>query len=179
MLKAWRTVSSHPDLLQFRLVMVGDGSQYDLVKQGIAAMGQEARVELRSGLPRSELKELYRRALFSVHLASHEPFGLAPLESIWEGTPVLAVCEGGVRDTVIPRETGFCLESADPSALGREIVTLAARRPELERFGKKAASFVRARFSFSETVEALAAELVLVHRDLSVTGKRPRGWNLQ
>ncbi|HLA69401.1 MAG TPA: glycosyltransferase family 4 protein [Bacteroidota bacterium] len=58
----------------------------------------------------SELVELYNRARLFLYAPYLEPFGLAPLEAMACGTPVVAVREGGVRETVIHGETGLLTE---------------------------------------------------------------------
>jgi len=54
--------------------------------------------------------ELYNRARLFLYAPYLEPFGLAPLEAMACGTPVVAVREGGVRETVIHGETGLLTE---------------------------------------------------------------------
>lgn len=161
MLEAWLGAADSPELSAFRLVMVGDGPLRVEAQERIDAAGRMGRVELRSGLSRGELKDLYGRALLTVHLASGEPFGLVPLESMWEGTAVLAVCDGGVMETVVPGQTGFCLESPDPSDLSEAMRRLARHPKELEVLGTRAASAVRRRFSFRATVDVITSQLVL------------------
>ncbi|HLE31720.1 MAG TPA: glycosyltransferase family 4 protein [Bacteroidota bacterium] len=58
----------------------------------------------------SELVELYNGARLFLYAPYLEPFGLAPLEAMACGTPVIAVREGGVRESVIHDETGFLTE---------------------------------------------------------------------
>ena len=55
---------------------------------------------IRSNISDSELAALYVEATATVAAARLEPFGLTTLESIAHGTPVVAVREGGFRETV-------------------------------------------------------------------------------
>ena len=52
--------------------------------------------------------------LYTPHL---EPFGLAAIEAMASGTPVVAVREAGPCETVVDGETGFLCER-DPDAPG-------------------------------------------------------------
>ena len=54
-----------------------------------------------------------------------EDFGLAPVEAMASGRPVIARKAGGVLDTVVPGETGLFFE-ADASEEDRNIDALAA-----------------------------------------------------
>lgn len=54
-----------------------------------------------------ELTQKYRAAKAVACLAELEPFGFTPLEANLMGTPVIALKEGGYRETVIHGETGL------------------------------------------------------------------------
>ena len=57
-------------------------------------------LELQAAISDSELVRLYSAAQATVCAARLEPFGLTPLESLSCGTPVVAVNQGGFRETV-------------------------------------------------------------------------------
>ena len=54
----------------------------------------------------------------TVYAPIMEPFGFVPLESMACGTPVVGVCEGGVRETIRHEETGLLVDR-DPEFLLR------------------------------------------------------------
>ncbi len=74
----------------------------------LARRAADLRVELvlRQGVDATELAAAYASAAVTVVAARLEPFGLTVLESIAAGTPVVAVSEGGFRETVQPGRTG-------------------------------------------------------------------------
>ncbi|MDD4652639.1 MAG: glycosyltransferase family 4 protein [Methanothrix sp.] len=55
----------------------------------------------------SELVSLYNKAKLCVYAPFLEPFGLVPVEAMACGTPVVAVREGGVRESVVHKESGL------------------------------------------------------------------------
>ena len=63
------------------------------------------------------LLDVLNRAAVMVYAPRLEPFGLAPLEANACGVPVVAVAEGGVRETVVDGENGL-LVAHDPGAMG-------------------------------------------------------------
>jgi glycosyltransferase involved in cell wall biosynthesis len=65
------------------------------------------RLELRSGLPLEEVVDLYRRAGVLACGQVAEPFGLITLEAMATRTPVVAVAEGGLAETVQDGVTGL------------------------------------------------------------------------
>lgn len=70
-----------------------------------------------------ELISLYNKAKLVVYASYLEPFGLVPLEAMSCGTPVVAVKEGGMRETVIHGKTGILTER-DESLFAKEIAEL-------------------------------------------------------
>ncbi len=57
----------------------------------------------------SMLSRIYSRNFLTICASYNEPFGLSPLESFACGTPVLAVNDGGYRETVINGKNGYLL----------------------------------------------------------------------
>ena len=67
-------------------------------------------MEILSLISDDELAVLYNKAEVVVYSPYLEPFGLVPVESMACGTPVVAVKEGGVRETVIHNKTGLLID---------------------------------------------------------------------
>ena len=78
-----------------RLIVVGDGPERRKLEQVAGS-----NVEFRGYLPDDEIRRLMRRARAFV-FAAEEDFGITPVESQSEGTPVIALGRGGVRETII------------------------------------------------------------------------------
>lgn len=101
-----------------------------------------------------DLVDLYNRAAAFVYTPIMEPWGLAPVEAMACGTPVVAVAEGGVRESVIHGETGWLTER-DESEFAAA-VSLVMGDPALGlRFGAAGAARMREIFSWERTVDRL------------------------
>ncbi len=68
-----------------------------------------------------ELRDVLGRAAAMIYTSRLEPFGLAPLEANACGTAVVAVAEGGVRETVHDGINGMRVLPGDLAALGRAL----------------------------------------------------------
>ena len=99
-------------------------------------LAQENGVELtvEAAIDEAEILDRYRRALATVCAARLEAFGFTPLESMACGTPVVAIQEGGYRETVVDGVTGFLVEP-DPGAIAAAIATLAGDPSLVSRLG--------------------------------------------
>jgi glycosyltransferase involved in cell wall biosynthesis len=107
-----------------KLIVIGDGPDAGKVR---AAAGHN--VELVGRLSREEVRSYLRRAKAFV-FAAEEDFGIAPVEAMACGTPVIAYGRGGVTETVVSGETGvfYAEQTAEGLADGvRRFEGLSAR----------------------------------------------------
>ena len=92
----------------------------------------------------------------------YESQGIAILEAMAAGCPVVATRVGGVPDVVRDGETGLLVRAADPEALATAILRL-ADSPELaSRLASRGREFVRAEFS----VDRMVAGYARLYREL-------------
>lgn len=64
-------------------------------------------LEILTNLNTEMLKIEYNQAALCVYAPVDEPFGLVPLEAMACGTPVVAVGEGGVVESIVHERTGL------------------------------------------------------------------------
>lgn len=124
-----------------RLVVIGDGPEMAKVRAAATP-----NVTLLGQVPRAELRDWLRRARAFV-FAAEEDFGIAPVEALACGTPVVGYGKGGVRETVLVPSTGSYFEAQSVAAIGtavREleagieagVITAAACRAQAEKFSE-------------------------------------------
>ncbi len=107
----------HPDLTYH---IVGTGEEESALRDLSGKMGLESRVIFHGGVTDAALRKLYRRASLFVHGSIDEPFGMAPLEAIACGTPVVAHKSGGPMEFV-QEECGRLMDSLRVEDWAREI----------------------------------------------------------
>jgi glycosyltransferase involved in cell wall biosynthesis len=144
----------HPDA---RFVLVGDGELRDELEHQAHRLGIADSV-LFTGA-RTDVPELL--ASFSVFaLPSYfEGLCLAVLEAQAAGVPVVATPVGGVRETVVPGETGMRCDPGDPVSLADGIARLLDDPDEARRLADEALRRVRERFG----IERMVAETIAVY----------------
>ncbi len=97
----------------------GTGTSYEAALQARAtAAGVE--LVLVADADDDGLVQAYRSAVATVCTAELEPFGLTALESIASGTPVVAIRQGGYRESVVDGVTGVLVD-ATPSGVASGI----------------------------------------------------------
>ena len=110
-------------------------------------------VEVLGSVPRERIIETLARAR-SLILPGVEDFGITPLEAMAVGTPVVALGEGGVKDSVIDGTTGIFFDRAEVDSLRLALDQVESRTWDRQAIRAHAATFSRARFE-AELREAL------------------------
>jgi glycosyltransferase involved in cell wall biosynthesis len=125
-----------------KLVVAGDGP---LRRRVPGALGF---------VPHDDLQQLYARAAVVACPSRREGFGVACLEAMAHGRPVVATSVGGLRDLVVEGETGLVVPPGDTSALRAALTRLLAD-PELRRtLGTGGRRRAQERFSWSAVTDA-------------------------
>jgi len=147
-----------------KLILVGNSALpgWPAYLQQMAA-GLDVCLETRTQVPDSEMVKLYNQARVFVYAAILEPFGLAPLEAMSCGTPVVAVKEGGPRETVLHNETGT-LTDRDEEAFAQAVSELLANDGLARQMGCRAADVVMNRWTLEQAGERLAGHLMRAQR---------------
>jgi glycosyltransferase involved in cell wall biosynthesis len=137
------------------LKIVGTGPDAARLK---AMSGPE--VEFLGAVDDATLRSLYRRAAALV-LPGEEDFGIAPVESLACGRPVLALGRGGACETIDDGLTGRLVAEATPAAFAEAMRSVAGRRFDGAALHARAERFSADRFD---------AEFRAVLSDMLMTG---------
>jgi glycosyltransferase involved in cell wall biosynthesis len=118
-------------------------------------------LQLRQAIPFAELVHCYAGAGVLAAGQLREPFGLVTLEAMAAGLPVVAVDEGGFRETVVDGRTGL-LVAREPAAVGAALIRVLDDAALQERLRAAALADVRERWTWERTAagyDALLEEL--------------------
>ncbi len=143
--------------LALRARLVGDGSQRDLLETEISRLGLDGSVEL-LGFDQQPFDRLKETTLY-VQPSLSEGFGIAMVEAMSAGIPVLASPVGGASEIITNGKTGWLLAGTDTEAIAVCIAELAALdRKVLISVGDAGRTSVMERFSpeiYMEQLERL------------------------
>jgi glycosyltransferase involved in cell wall biosynthesis len=129
--------SRHPDV---ELVVLGEGPE----RGALESLAQELGVPTRLPGRVPDVAAWLRRATLLVHPVRWEGFGLAVLEAMVAGVPVVASRVSSLPELVADGETGVLVEADDPAALAAGIERVLAAPAQLGEAGRQ-----RARDEFS------------------------------
>jgi glycosyltransferase involved in cell wall biosynthesis len=116
-----------------KLVWIGNVAQKGYVAELVRLASKlEVQLTLRESISDQELVRELNLASVMIYTSRLEPFGFAPLEGNACGLPVVAIAEGGVRETVRDGFNGLLVSDRSPVKLGSAVENLLAN-PTLAR----------------------------------------------
>jgi len=120
--------------------------------------GVRDRVTFTGAVPPDKIPGWLRSADLVLSMASHEPFGMATIQTMACGIPVIASSVGANVDAVIDGTTGVLVPPGRPELLARVTRELLAAPVRRGALGAAAADRARSRYSWNRIgQEALAA----------------------
>lgn len=102
--------------MKFNLKVVGSGRDLKFL-QSIAG----PTVQILSNITDQELSEIYSEAKAYLFASVDEEFGIAPVEAMGHGLPVIAYSSGGLKETVIEGKNGYLFNQLIPESLCNKI----------------------------------------------------------
>ena len=122
------------------------------------AKTNKVKINIKSNLSDCELSRYIRQAKIFLYAPYLEPLGLAPLEAMALGTPVIAVKEGGPRETIKDQYNGLLVER--DSKLFTEAITLLLQSPdEQARLAKNAFDDIQNYWNWNAAYNRLTAAI--------------------
>lgn len=136
-------VDLEPALTRFHFKVYGEGWDYQVLRD--RARASYPMIELAGFDPYAV--DCLREADLLLHLCPVEPFGLAILEAMTAGVPVLVPDSGGAGSLVSDGVSGFQFAADDPEALAARLLTISELEPAgLEQVVQDARELLSTRF---------------------------------
>jgi len=145
------------DLPDWQLVIIGDGPEMNNLKQLIANLKLESRVQLTGMVPRKELLEKYLKGadacIFALN-TSFESFSFQVVEAMNAGIPVIATRIGNLGEIITNNHNGILIEPNNKEEFLRAVMKIASNQKFRENLSMNAQ--VRAKdFSIENTIDNL------------------------
>jgi len=123
LIKAMSTV--HEEMPDAKLYILGKGPEEQNLRNLVKNLALEDVIEfIKTPIPNHEMPEVYAECDVYIQPSIIEPFGIAVLEAMACGKPVIGAKVGGMMDTIVDGETGFLVNSKDSKALANQIRAL-------------------------------------------------------
>ncbi len=107
-----------------KLIIVGsyakNARQFELYKNKLESLKPQ-NVKFRHWISQKELAKLYSECKGVIATAKNEDFGMTPVEAMASGKPVIAVNEGGYKETILDGKTGYLINNINEYNLAEKI----------------------------------------------------------
>ncbi|WP_129117060.1 glycosyltransferase family 4 protein [Halegenticoccus tardaugens] len=157
----------------WRLTVVGDlgvdSAYVAKLRDTVEELGLGDRVALTGRLPDDELAGLLADSHLFAMPSSYEGFGIAYVEAMGFGLPVIASTAGGARELVSHRENGVLVAPDDPSEIVDAVTPLSRDRERLAEMSLAARKAHLAHPTWDETGRRIRAFLVGLCSDAEPT----------
>ncbi len=145
-------------LPQARFLVVGDGPQRAALSAQVRRLGLEGRVILAGR--RNDVPQVLPALDLFVLPSLSEALGIAAIEALASGLPVVASRVGGLPEVVVHGETGWLVPPGDAARLAEAILYVAAHPVEAGRWVEGGQARVHSLF---DVASLAAAQLELYH----------------
>jgi phosphatidyl-myo-inositol dimannoside synthase len=152
-----------------RYVVVGDGDDRERLEILARELGVTEHVSFTGEISDSELADLYRRSelfvlpartVIDAHNPKGEGFGIAFLEAMAFGKPVIGPDSGAPAELIRHGQEGLLVDPGDPRALANAVINLLTTPEVARNMGDSASRRVRQEYSFSALRRRLGEILV-------------------
>jgi phosphatidylinositol alpha-1,6-mannosyltransferase len=139
------------------LVIVGDGPDLETLQDFAGNRGVQQRVRFVGAVSAEDLPRYYATATLFVFPSQNrlEGFGLAPLEALASGKPVVVADMPGVREVVVEGEDGLLAQPLLPENLAEKCIALLNDPSRMELMGRMARENALKKYSISVVVDRL------------------------
>lgn len=141
---------------RFECIIMGDGNHRAHCEALAFRLGLDHCVKFTGYVPAEEVAAYYRTATVAVFSSVWpEPFGLAGLEALRHGLPVVAFDVGGVREWLEDGVNGLLAPWMDRAGFASRVETLLRDGDYARRLGEQGRSLAAERFDFSRYIDGL------------------------
>lgn len=141
--------------LKFVLHIYGDGDEKSQMIELTNNLGLNENIKFMGVVPNSEVPDIMLG--FDIFVLSSildsESFGVAAVEAMAAGLPVVATDVDGFKEVVKNQETGLIVKRKSQEALANGILELILDKDKKESMGKKGRERVEELYSFSDNVD--------------------------
>jgi len=147
-----RIIEKNPDIY---FLFLGDGPKREELGQQADRLGLSARVVFAGMLDDVDFE--LAGADIVIHPSKEEPFGIALLEGMRAGLPIIASRVGGIPEVVVDGETALLFEPRSSVAIADVAIRLLGDPDLMREFGRAGQQRLRRHFSYETMVDRVEA----------------------
>jgi phosphatidylinositol alpha-1,6-mannosyltransferase len=123
---------------QARLRIAGDGPGREIVRGWVERSSARSSIEMLGFVPEPRVEALLRESSVLAMPSRGEGFGLAYIEAMRVGVPVIASVHDAAPEVVVDGKTGYCVDLDVPGQLTERLCTLLGNLDHARELGRAA-----------------------------------------
>jgi len=100
------------------------------------------------------INHFYKQSTLTFYTAIEESYGLIPLESMLNGTPVIAF-EGGPSETILDGKTGYIIKTNDLNDFAQKAIKLIENKELIKEFSIRGKEYIISNFNMEKSISSL------------------------
>lgn len=136
-----------------RYLIVGDGPNRQLLENLVAELDLLQHVFFTGHV--KSIKPILEISTMTVQPSVYEPLGMAQIEGLYMGVPVIASRVGGIPETITHEETGILVEPNNIAELASAVLNTLGNLDLAKQRSQKGREFVINRFSLASNISRL------------------------
>lgn len=142
-----------PEFPDFKLVIVGEGSERKNLELGTRALKSQDRVTFKGKLPLEGVRDIMKNCYCLVLPSLSEGLGRVIMEAQALGKPVVASRVGGIPDLIRDGQNGFLFRVGDKEELATKLRALMADKSLAQKMGEAGRRFIAENFSNEKYIQ--------------------------
>lgn len=131
-----------------RLILLGGGKQEEEIKKLKRELGVQDKITLIDHVPHAEIKKYLSIADVFIRPSLDEGFGIAFIEAMACGIPVIGTNVGGIPDIIKNNENGIIIEPRNEKQIINSILNLLNNKDLAEKLSAKGHEYVKKQFNW-------------------------------
>lgn len=151
-----------PHIPDLRMLLTGEGTLREQIMREFNDRGLASRVEYQGVVPSGRVIDLIQESRIVLYPSREEPFGLAIVEAMACGVPVISTNRFGPSEIITHLKDGYLIDSIDARTLADAVHELLQNREMREAMARSARNTVENRFDLkhhTKLIEAIYTEL--------------------
>ncbi|MDO9231854.1 MAG: glycosyltransferase family 4 protein [bacterium] len=139
---------------KLKLIIIGTGIEKNNLENLTTILGINKRVTFLGSCDQKKVALIASHAKAGIFLCPNESFGLAAVESMACGTPIIGVNSGGIKETVVDGKVGF-LVSLDEKEIADKINTTLTDEQNLKILSENARNHAKNNYDWNASARLL------------------------
>jgi glycosyltransferase involved in cell wall biosynthesis len=135
-----------------RLLIVGDGSERDNLKELVKQLDLNDSVVFTGKVPSKETPNYFNKLNCLVNISQYESFGVSVIEAMACKVPVVVSDTGGLKEIVNNSDMGICVEPGNVEQTSKAVEKIMQDKGFTEKAIDKAYQSVKERFSWEKNL---------------------------